>query len=379
MTPPRASSAAEAVSFDPRCGEAREGLKEMTTKVKTTKRPISKAQAKRPAKRSAAPSASRTRTASARKSAPARAKAPAPKSVSRPAKSSAAKGKASAKPAAKAGKPAKPVLRKPAPARPHAPAKHAPAKPDHAPARPAKTAPKAPVPVQQKPAVAAPSAGATKRQPEAPPKPASPEVKPLPQGKGLSGAAKTAAAALKARIPANDGVRKLPERPVGPEREPFIEGDFVVYPTHGVGRVVAIETQQIAGISLPLIVITFDKDRMTLRVPVAKAHNSGLRKLSSRKVMDTALATLKGRSRVKRTMWSRRAQEYEAKINSGDPVSIAEVVRDLHRGSDQPDQSYSERQIYQAALDRLARELAAVERIDEEAAAQRLEEMLKAA
>jgi CarD family transcriptional regulator len=374
MTPPRASSAAEAVSFDPGCGEAREGLKEMTTKVKTTKRPISKAQAKRPAKRSAAPSASRTRTASARKSAPARAKAPAPKSASRPAKSSAAKGKASAKPAVKAGKPAKPVLRKPAPARPHAPAK-----PDHAPARPAKTAPKAPVPVQQKPAVAAPSAGATKRQPEAAPKPASPEVKPLPQGKGLSGAAKTAAAALKARVPANDGVRKLPERPVGPEREPFIEGDFVVYPTHGVGRVVAIETQQIAGISLPLIVITFDKDRMTLRVPVAKAHNSGLRKLSSRKVMDTALATLKGRSRVKRTMWSRRAQEYEAKINSGDPVSIAEVVRDLHRGSDQPDQSYSERQIYQAALDRLARELAAVERIDEEAAAQRLEEMLKAA
>jgi CarD family transcriptional regulator len=333
-----------------------------------------KAQAKRPAKRSAAPSASRTRTA-ARKGAPARAKAPAPKSASRPAaKSPAAKGKASVKPAAKAGKPAKPAQRKPVPARPHAPAK-----PDHAPARAAKTAPKAPAPVQHKPALSAPSAGAQKRQPEAAPKPASPEVKPLAQGKGLSGAAKTAATALKARVPANDGVRKLPERPVGPEREPFIEGDFVVYPTHGVGRVVAIETQQIAGISLPLIVITFDKDRMTLRVPVAKAHNSGLRKLSSRKVMDTALATLKGRSRVKRTMWSRRAQEYEAKINSGDPVSIAEVVRDLHRGSDQPDQSYSERQIYQAALDRLARELAAVERIDEEAAAQRLEEMLKAA
>ena len=359
----------------PVCGEDREGLKEMATKAKTTKRPMSKAQAKRPAKRSAAPSASRTRTA-ARKGAPARAKAPAPKSASRPAaKSHAAKGKASAKPSAKAGKPAKPVLRKPAPA----PRPHAPAKPDHAPARPAKPAPKAPTPVQQKPALSPPSAGAQKRQPEAAPKPASPEVKPLPQGKGLSGAAKTAAAALKARVPANDGVRKLPERPVGPEREPFIEGDFVVYPTHGVGRVVAIETQQIAGISLPLIVITFDKDRMTLRVPVAKAHNSGLRKLSSRKVMDTALATLKGRSRVKRTMWSRRAQEYEAKINSGDPVSIAEVVRDLHRGSDQPDQSYSERQIYQAALDRLARELAAVERIDEEAAAQRLEEMLKAA
>jgi CarD family transcriptional regulator len=196
----------------------------------------------------------------------------------------------------------------------------------------------------------------------------------------IDGTAKPVTAVLKARVPANESGRKTPERSGGAaERESFSEGDFVVYPTHGVGRVVAIETQQIAGISLPLIVITFDKDRMTLRVPVAKAHNSGLRKLSSRKVMDTALATLKGRSRVKRTMWSRRAQEYEAKINSGDPVSIAEVVRDLHRGSDQPDQSYSERQIYQAALDRLARELAAVERIDEQVAAQRLEEMLKAA
>ena len=156
-------------------------------------------------------------------------------------------------------------------------------------------------------------------------------------------------------------------------------GDFVVYPTHGVGKVLGVEKQEISGITLDLIIIKFDKDRMTLRVPVDKAENSGLRKLSTRKVMDTALATLKGRSRAKRTMWSRRAQEYEAKINSGDPVSIAEVVRDLHRGADQPDQSYSERQMYQAALDRLAREVAALERIDEEVAAQKLQELLKAA
>ena len=159
----------------------------------------------------------------------------------------------------------------------------------------------------------------------------------------------------------------------------FSAGDYVVYPTHGVGKVLGIERQEISGLKLELIVIKFDKDRMTLRVPVAKAANSGLRKLSSRKVMDSALATLKGRSRVKRTMWSRRAQEYEAKINSGDPVSIAEVVRDLHRASDQPEQSYSERQMYQAALDRLARELAAVEKIDEAKAAQKLEQLLKAA
>jgi CarD family transcriptional regulator len=159
----------------------------------------------------------------------------------------------------------------------------------------------------------------------------------------------------------------------------FKKGDFVVYPTHGVGKVMGVESQEISGTSLQVIAILFDKDRMTLRVPVAKAKNSGLRKLSSRKIMDSALQTLKGRSRTKRAMWSRRAQEYEAKINSGDPVSIAEVVRDLHRNADQPDQSYSERQIYQAALDRLVRELAAVEAIDETAATKKLEQVLKAA
>jgi CarD family transcriptional regulator len=159
----------------------------------------------------------------------------------------------------------------------------------------------------------------------------------------------------------------------------FEIGDYVVYPTHGVGRVVGVEQQTISEMDVELIVIKFEKDRMTLRVPVAKAQNSGLRRLSSRKLMDTALTTLRGRSRVKRTMWSRRAQEYEAKINSGDPVSIAEVVRDLHRGEDQPDQSYSERQMYQAALDRLARELAALEKIDEVAAAAKLEKLLSAA
>lgn len=159
----------------------------------------------------------------------------------------------------------------------------------------------------------------------------------------------------------------------------FETDDHVVYPTHGVGRITGIETQEIAGQKLKLLVIQFEKDRMTLRVPVAKAKSSGLRRLSTRKEMQTALVTLKGRSRIKRTMWSRRAQEYEAKINSGDPRSIAEVVRDLHRNAGQPDQSFSERQMYQAALDRLAREFAAVEKITEEIATQRLEQMLKVA
>ena len=157
----------------------------------------------------------------------------------------------------------------------------------------------------------------------------------------------------------------------------FEKGDFVVYPTHGVGRVIDIEAKEIAGHKLDLFVISFEQERMMLRVPVAKAKISGLRKLSSRKIMENALVTLKGRSRVSRAMWNRRAQEYEAKINSGDPVSIAEVVRDLHRNAGQPDQSYSERQIYEAALDRLARELAAVERIDKDLATQKLNSVLQ--
>ena len=159
----------------------------------------------------------------------------------------------------------------------------------------------------------------------------------------------------------------------------FKAGDYVVYPTHGVGLVKGIEKQTVGGIALELVVVTFDNDRMTLRVPVAKMATSGLRKVSSRKIMDDAITTLKGRARVKRAMWSRRAQEYEAKINSGDPVAIAEVIRDLHRSANQPDQSYSERQIYEAALERLARELAAVEKIDEAAATERLEKVLRAA
>ena len=156
-------------------------------------------------------------------------------------------------------------------------------------------------------------------------------------------------------------------------------GDYVVYPTHGVGKVTGFEEQEIAGDKLKLIVIDFNKDRMILRVPVKKAETSGLRRLSSKDEMKIALKTLKGRSRVRRTMWSRRAQEYEAKINSGDPVSIAEGVRDLHRNADQPDQSYSERLIYQAAFERLVRELAAVQDIDEEAASEQLEAVFQAA
>jgi CarD family transcriptional regulator len=187
--------------------------------------------------------------------------------------------------------------------------------------------------------------------------------------------AAAAKATAKKAAPAKSPARKPAAKK---EKLEFAAEDFVVYPTHGVGQVTGIETHEIAGQKLKLFIISFERERMTLKVPIDKVKDSGLRKLSSRKVIDTALKTLKGRVRVKRTMWSRRAQEYEAKINSGDPVSIAEVVRDLHRKEDQPDQSYSERQMYQAALDRLARELAAVERSEHDDAVEKLELILAA-
>ena len=158
----------------------------------------------------------------------------------------------------------------------------------------------------------------------------------------------------------------------------FDVGDYVVYPKHGVGRVIELQKSEIAGMALELYVLRFEKERMTLRVPTNKAESVGMRKLSSNKQMDEALETLKGKPRVKRTMWSRRAQEYEAKINSGDLVSIAEVVRDLFRAEDQPEQSYSERQIFEAAASRLARELAAMEQIDEPTALVKLLDILRA-
>lgn len=159
----------------------------------------------------------------------------------------------------------------------------------------------------------------------------------------------------------------------------FVKGDFVVYPAHGVGQVEGVETQTIAGMEISLYAISFEKERMRLKIPVAKAAQSGLRKLSSNERLGDAIQTLKGRSRVRRTMWSRRAQEYEMKINSGDPISIAEVLRDLKRSNDDNEQSYSERQIYESALERLAREVAAIEDLSEVDATEKLENILGAA
>jgi CarD family transcriptional regulator len=169
---------------------------------------------------------------------------------------------------------------------------------------------------------------------------------------------------------------RVEEKKVLTQRQGFKTNEFVVYPAHGVGQILAIEEQEIAGAKLELFVINFIKDKMTLRVPTAKVANVGMRKLSDPMLVKKALETLKGRARVKRTMWSRRAQEYEAKINSGDIVAIAEVVRDLYRSESQPEQSYSERQLYEAALDRLSREIAVVQHSTETEAVKEIESQL---
>ena len=245
-----------------------------------------------------------------------------------------------------------------------------------------KAAPKKAAPKKAVAKKVAPAKAAVKVAPKVAPKvvakaapKAVPKFAPKPVAK-----APVAKAPVKAAPPPKPAKPVKPSKPFSAHRlGDYACGDYVVYPTHGVGKITAIEEQLIAGFTLRLFVIDFEKEKMTLRVPVNKVDDAGLRKLSTRQEIDVALTTLKGRSRVSRAMWSRRAQEYEAKINSGNPVSIAEVVRDLHRNAGQPDQSYSERQIYEAALERLARELAAVERIDEDAATVKLGQFLEKA
>ncbi|CAO5678966.1 MAG: RNA polymerase-binding transcription factor CarD [Holosporales bacterium] len=160
---------------------------------------------------------------------------------------------------------------------------------------------------------------------------------------------------------------------------PIKEGDFVVYPAHGVGKLIGRESHQIAGVKVDLLVILFEKERMTLRLPESKAVLAGLRPLVSKDDMLDALELLKVKTRVKKAMWSRRAQEYESKINSGDLKNIAEVLRELYKSSKDVEQSYSERQIYQAALERFTRELSIIEQINEQEATLYVENLLNAA
>lgn len=231
---------------------------------------------------------------------------------------------------------------------------------------------------------AKPAAKATVAKPAAHKAPAAkapvakaPAAKPAaPKAPVAAAPAKAPVAAAKPAVKPVAAAPKVEEKKVVTQRQGFKANEFVVYPAHGVGQILAIEEQEIAGAKLELFVINFIKDKMTLRVPTAKVANVGMRKLSEPALVKKALETLKGRARVKRTMWSRRAQEYEAKINSGDIVAIAEVVRDLYRSESQPEQSYSERQLYEAALDRLSREIAVVQHSTETEAVKEIEAQL---
>jgi CarD family transcriptional regulator len=265
----------------------------------------------------------KTKTAAAKKPA---AKA---KTKSAPKKTSKPVAIAKAKPAAKAASPATKAQAKPAPQKAAAAPKAAPE---------AKKAPAA------KPASPAPTTKAAAPQPPAPAKPAA------------------QAGAVVGTPPAKKLVFKVNE--------------LVVYPAHGVGKIIQIEEQEIAGAKLELYIVDFEKEKLRLKVPTSRAEQKGMRRLSDKGQIEAALKILKGRARIKRTMWSRRAQEYDAKINSGDIMAVAEVVRDLYRSERQPEQSYSERQLFEQALDRMAREIAAVKKIDDDQAVKELEDFL---
>ena len=164
--------------------------------------------------------------------------------------------------------------------------------------------------------------------------------------------------------------------PAGPKKLAFRIDDLVVYPAHGVGKISAIEEQEIAGAKLELYIVDFEREKLRLKVPTNRAEQKGMRRLADRSVIEHAMKVIRGRARIKRTMWSRRAQEYDAKINSGDLIAVAEVVRDLYRSDRQPEQSYSERQLFEQALFRMARELAAVRKIDDDQSVKELSEFL---
>lgn len=340
--------------------------------------------AKAPSK-SAASAAKKTKTAAAKSATPAKkttaAKAkPAAKVAAPKAKSAAVKKPATAKKpaAAKVAAAKKPVAKKAAAAK----------KPAAAKAAPAKTAKTARASKAAAPKAAAKGKGSKARL-------AAAAVAPASNAIVATGAAARAVAASIAEAAA----RKI-SSPIKPVKTPkgiaektaasrdqankksvsqrhgFKTNEHVVYPAHGVGRIIGIEEQEIAGMALELFVINFEKEKLTLRVPTGKLESVGLRKLAEEHVVEKALGVLKGRARVKRTMWSRRAQEYVAKINSGDIIALAEVVRDLYRSEAQPEQSYSERQLYEDALDRMAREVAAVFKLDERGSIQRVTDVL---
>ncbi len=229
-------------------------------------------------------------------------------------------------------------------------------------AKPAVAAKPQPKPVAEKPQAAKPAPEA-KKPAEAKPAAAAaaPAVKPA-----APAAPAAKASSMSGPVVGTPAAKKLV----------FKVNELVVYPAHGVGKIIQIEEQEIAGAKLELYIVDFEKEKLRLKVPTGRAEQKGMRRLSDKGQIEAALKILKGRARIKRTMWSRRAQEYDAKINSGDIMAVAEVVRDLYRSERQPEQSYSERQLFEQALDRMAREIAAVKRIDDDQAVKELEDFL---
>ncbi len=295
-------------------------------------------------------------------------KAPAKKTAAKkaPAKKTAAK-KAPAKKAAKAAPAKKTAAKKKAPAK-KAPAKKAAAKKAPAKKTAAKKAPAKKAPAKK---VAAKAAA---------PKPAKKvklRVGQAPRKTSLAASIPVPSQSPVREAPQADAKASIDKEASGAAKLDFKVNDQIVYPAHGVGKIVALEKQEVAGITIELFVINFDQEKMRLRVPTGKAKAAGMRALSDEKSIKNAVELLKGRARIKRTMWSRRAQEYDAKINSGDIKLVAEVVRDLYRSEEQPEQSYSERQLFEAALDRMAREVAAVRKFGLEKAIEELDASLK--
>jgi CarD family transcriptional regulator len=208
--------------------------------------------------------------------------------------------------------------------------------------------------------------------PAAAPKAAAPKAAAPKTAAPKAAAPQAAAPAAKPAAPAAAAPAPAP----APKKLVFKVNELVVYPAHGVGKISQIEEQEIAGARLELYIVEFEKEKLRLKVPTSRAEQKGMRRLSDKAQIESALKILKGRARIKRTMWSRRAQEYDAKINSGDIMAVAEVVRDLYRSERQPEQSYSERQLFEQALDRMAREIAAVKKIDDDQAVKELEDYL---
>jgi len=350
-----------------------------------------KAAAKPASSKVAAPEIAKVKPAPAKAAVPVKEAAKAKsKAQAKAAVTTAPKMKAKAEVNAAANKKAAPDKRpqaktiaapKPVPAK-AAPAKSVTAKPVAATKAPVPVAPKAAAQAMLAARAKAAAAPAARAIPAAVHKPATrmmtaPSMPVLPaQPMPRSAAANPKDVAAKAaEAKRQQMLAAAPKKPVN-SRHGFKIGESIVYPAHGVGQIIGIEEQEIAGMTLELFVIQIEKDKLTLRVPTARLEAAGIRKLAEDNIVTRAMETLKGRARIKRTMWSRRAQEYEAKINSGDLIAIAEVVRDLYRSETQPEQSYSERQLYESALDRMAREIAVVDKLDERTAMQRITEVL---